>query len=449
MTEATAWQYRFFVPHDIQGLINMYGGKEPFTNALDSLFTAKSKFEGELSDLTGLIGQYAHGNEPSHHMAYLYSFVGQPWKTQYWVHQLQNKMYNNTPEGISGNEDCGQMSAWHVISSLGFYPVCPGSNQYILTTPRFTEIKLQLGNGKTLLIETNKNPQQNIYIKRVLLNGDPLNAPFITHEQLTKGGVLSFELSPDPQIKNTCFNKNLIPFSLSHNQQVSVPFLTKNVNMFMDSCLINIGVATSDAEIFFTLDGSEPTKKSTKYNSPFTLKNSCKIKSRAFKNSFQPSPILTVIANKAIFIPAIKGHPVKNHGVYYKYFEGQFSETSDLDKQKPIKEGLLKNFSLHPARQKDHFGFQYKTFIKIPADGLYEFYTISDDGSVLWVDGHKVVDNDGGHAAVKATGTVALKKGVHQINLNYFEDYEGESLEVGLNTIGRKSLPFENNELWY
>ena len=134
-TEATAWQYRFFVPHDVSGMAQLFGGKKEFITALDSIFTVESDVHGDLVDITGLIGQYVHGNEPSHHIAYLYDYVGQPWKTQEMTRRLLHEMYAPTPEGIIGNEDCGQMSGWYILSSLGIYSVCPGSNEFALTTP--------------------------------------------------------------------------------------------------------------------------------------------------------------------------------------------------------------------------------------------------------------------------------------------------------------------------
>ena len=167
-TEATAWQYRFFVPHDVRGLINLLGGTQHFTTALDSLFTVKSNAKEQLSDITGLIGQYAHGNEPSHHMAYLYSFAGQPWKTQQMVRRLLTEMYQPTPEGISGNEDCGQMSAWYVMSSIGLYPVCPGSTQFIFTSPLFENAVIRLANGKDLRITANEPSKKQLYQRSVL-----------------------------------------------------------------------------------------------------------------------------------------------------------------------------------------------------------------------------------------------------------------------------------------
>ena len=196
-TEATAWQYRFFVPHDVDGMIQLYGGRENFLQDLDSLFATTSEMEGTLSDVTGLIGQYAQGNEPSHHIAYLYSYAGEPWKTQAMIGRIRNEMYRNDPEGICGNEDCGQMSAWYILSSLGFYPVCPGSNEFILTSPLFPKATLKLANGKKLVVTANR-PDRNQYIRKVSLNEREIDRVFLTYDELMEGGKLTFELSDVP-----------------------------------------------------------------------------------------------------------------------------------------------------------------------------------------------------------------------------------------------------------
>ena len=192
-TEATAWQYRFSVPYDVNGMVQLFGGKEKFITALDSIFIADPNVHGDLADITGLIGQYAHGNEPSHHIAYLYDYVGQPWKTQEMTRHLLDEMYQPTPGGISGNEDCGQMSAWYILSGLGIYSVCPGSNEFALTTPLFEKAVLKLANGKRLTLLAN-DPKKNIYIHKVELNGKQIDTNFITYAQLMEGGELRFTL---------------------------------------------------------------------------------------------------------------------------------------------------------------------------------------------------------------------------------------------------------------
>jgi len=443
MTEATAWQYRFFVPHDINGLINLFGSNEAFLGALDDLFNTEEEMKGHLVDITGLIGQYAHGNEPSHHMAYLYSFLGQPWKTQYYVNKIQNEMYTNTPEGISGNEDCGQMSAWHILSSLGFYPVSPGSNEYILTTPRFRDVVFKLSNNEQLQIITDKDPVNNPYIKQVKLNDQVIGTTFITHQQLMQGGTLSFELSETP-IKNVNLG---LPYSLSSNKQVSVPFIKNDIGFFLDSIQVEMGVTTNGAEIYYTLDGNEPTENSNRYQTPFFISDDVILKMRAFKNEMDPSVVSWAKSKKAIMYPALEKALVEN-GVHYEYFEGNFLKVGDMKDALPINEGWISDFSLENAAVEDHFGFKYDCYFQVPEDGIYELYVKSDDGSILWVDGHEVVNNDGSHGAIKNRGPVGLKKGVHKLKVHYFEDYEGSFLEVGIAKKGEEAVKFQPGDLW-
>ncbi|HEY5748454.1 MAG TPA: GH92 family glycosyl hydrolase [Chryseolinea sp.] len=200
--EGNSWQWSWFVPHDIDGLMALHGGRKPFIQKLDSLFSVQSDIEGNNSsaDITGLVGQYAHGNEPSHHIAYLYNYVGQPWKTQELADKILNTLYFNDANGLSGNEDCGQMSAWYILSSLGIYQVSPGDPTYTLGRPLFSEAKVHLENGKTFVVKAQNNSVVNKYVAKVSLNGTPLKTPFITHEDILKGGTLEFVMSAHPAI---------------------------------------------------------------------------------------------------------------------------------------------------------------------------------------------------------------------------------------------------------
>lgn len=197
--ESNGWQYFWSVPQDLDGLIELTGGKERFTQKLDSMFTYTPLSEGELPIFsTGMIGQYAHGNEPSHHVIYLYNKVEQPWKTQQYVAQVLHELYQNNPAGICGNEDCGQMSAWYVFSAMGFYPVDPVNGQYEIGTPLFTEVKMNLNNGKIFTILAPAASRENIYIQSVKLNGKPYTKSYITHDQIMNGDILEFEMGNKP-----------------------------------------------------------------------------------------------------------------------------------------------------------------------------------------------------------------------------------------------------------
>ncbi|MBB6462828.1 putative alpha-1,2-mannosidase [Flammeovirga kamogawensis] len=199
-TEGNAYQHSWFVLQDVQGLIDLFPSKEAFVAKLDELFTASSELTGDnvSPDISGLIGQYAHGNEPSHHIAYLYDYAGAPWKTQEKVREILETQYDNTPEGISGNEDCGQMSAWYVFSSLGFYPVNPAQGIYAFGSPIFEEAEINTSNGKVFKVEAKDVSKKNIYIKSVTLNGKALDRLYIKHKEIMDGGTLIFEMSDKP-----------------------------------------------------------------------------------------------------------------------------------------------------------------------------------------------------------------------------------------------------------
>lgn len=427
-TEATAWQYRFFAPHDVFGLVQLMGGQEAFIANLDSLFSVTSEVEGELSDVTGLIGQYAHGNEPSHHKAYLYSYIGQPWKTQYWTRRLLDEMYSSTPEGIIGNEDCGQMSAWFILSSLGFYSVCPGSNQFVLTTPLFDKATIRLANGKTLVITANQ-PEQNRYIASVNLNGNELTDCFITYDQLMEGGTLSFTLSDQPDT-GWGTAPDAAPYSYTTEPFVSIPSVASDLALFEGETTAALHCTTPGAVIRYTLDGSEPTETSPAYSAPIPLTQTTWLKAKAYKKGYAPSRTCALQATLAKLRPARPIAPPRQ-GVSFKYVEGYFSQVADMKKEKTIEQGYLPEPSIEGARQADHFGYVFSGYIDVPADGVYEFFTRSDDGSILYIDGEEVVNNDASHAAIVSTGRIPLAKGFHAFRLEYFEDYEGEHLSWG------------------
>lgn len=193
--EGNSWQYTWFVPHNIPALIEGMGGKEHFIQRLDSLFSVSSHLdENTPSDVSGLIGQYAHGNEPSHHVAYLFNYGDEPWKTQERVRQILTTLYSNKPDGLCGNEDMGQMSAWYVYSAMGFYPVNPADGKYVFGTPLFKKVTISVSGGKTFTVEAKNLSGKNIYIQKVLLNGKELEYGFINHRQIMDGGILEFEM---------------------------------------------------------------------------------------------------------------------------------------------------------------------------------------------------------------------------------------------------------------
>ncbi|MEM9324463.1 MAG: GH92 family glycosyl hydrolase [Bacteroidota bacterium] len=199
-TEGNAWQHTWFVPHDVPGLISVMGGNEDFVVKLDSLFSLDSEITGDnvSVDISGLIGQYAHGNEPSHHVAYLYNYAGMPWKTQAQVREILRTQYTDQPDGLCGNDDCGQMSAWYIFSALGFYPVNPALGAYDLGSPLFEKAEINLGDGRMFTVLANGVSDDNLYVQSVKLNGEPLRKTYILHEEVMSGGVIEFEMGPEP-----------------------------------------------------------------------------------------------------------------------------------------------------------------------------------------------------------------------------------------------------------
>ena len=200
--EGNSWNFSFHVPHDVFGLMDVMGGEKAFIEKLDKLFSMHlpEQYYAQNEDITEdcLVGGYVHGNEPSHHVPYLYAWTSQPWKTQYWLREILNKMYRNDINGLGGNDDCGQMSAWYIFSVMGFYPVCPGTDQYVLGAPYLPYLKLTLPNGNVLEIKAPEVSDKNRYVKSVKLNGERYDKMYITHEDLLKGGVLEFKMSASP-----------------------------------------------------------------------------------------------------------------------------------------------------------------------------------------------------------------------------------------------------------
>ena len=424
-TEATAWQYRHYIPHDMGGYTGLMGGREAVLATLDSLFNYEYIHPDMTNDgnVTGLIGQYAHGNEPSHGSAWLFACMGDPSTTQYWVRRILNEQYFPTPEGLCGNEDCGQMSAWYVMAAMGLYPICPGTGEFVFAAPLFKKITVTLGNGAELVIKADH--PEHPYIKDVRWNGETVEAQFITYEQLMQGGELSFSLSSKPFHGRDDFKK---PYSVSEPDLVSMPYLKGNPSFFDTSFTAEILCHTPGAQIRYTLDGSEPTETSELYEGPFVITEECEFLIRAFKEGYQPSPVFKCRAFPIDYLPAVSAVALKN-GCRYTYHRGTFKNVAQVSASPVVSSGILPEPSIKGATDDDHFGFTFNGYIDVPEEGLWEFAVTSDDGAVLELDGRLVVNGDGSHANFKATGHVGLRKGLHAFRLRYLEDYEGQNLE--------------------
>ena len=358
-TEANSWQYSFYVPQDISGFTKLLGGKQQLENQLDKLFSANDKTSGSHQvDITGLIGQYAHGNEPSHHMAYLYNFINNPSKTQEKVRQILTELYTNTPDGISGNEDCGQMSAWYIFSSLGFYPVTPGSNQYIIGSPLFEKATINLENGKAFTVAANNQSEENKYIQSVKLNGEKYEYSYINHQDIMNGGSLVFEMTNKPSTWGT--KDEFTPSTkIEKHLIVASPFIAKGEIAFKGSTEITLGNVDKEATILYTL-GDEFQE----YKEPFKISEKGILKVYAEKEGLKSKIITTDFykidpnikidlqseyANQynaggdTALIDGIVGAEDFRTGTWQGYFDTDLVAVVDLGKEKSI-ENVQVNF---------------------------------------------------------------------------------------------------------
>lgn len=288
-TEANGWQYNFFVPQDVNTHIIMMGGDSAYAAKLDELFTENSETTGRnQSDITGLIGQYAHGNEPSHSFAYLYNYVGQPWKTQQRVREIMQTLYFNAPDGLCGNEDCGQMSSWYVLSSIGLYPACPGDGKFLIGSPIVEKAAVNLENGKKFVIKTKNQSPENIYVSQIKLNGKDYPYSYISYNDILSGGEMLFYMSPKP---NKDFGKAVEsrPVNIIEDNLISpVPTFIADGTTFYNK--ITVGISTpEDCTVYYSVDDNDPMNKGALYSSPLILKKNTTLKAVAVKDGCRPS----------------------------------------------------------------------------------------------------------------------------------------------------------------
>jgi predicted alpha-1,2-mannosidase len=372
-SEGNSWQYSTYVPHDLSTLIELSGGAQVFDAHLDSLFHTTEKLTGrEQADVTGLIGQYAHGNEPSHHAAYLYNYVGKPWKTQALTRKIMKELYTSAPDGLCGNEDCGQMSAWYVFSAMGFYPVCPGSNRYDLGSPIFDRVTLNLENGKQFVIVCKNQSSDNVYIKSAKWNGKTYTKSYITYNDIKNGGILELEMDHQPNRQRGVL-KDDIAFSKVEHTLTIVPNVSPSHKTFHGEAEIVLSLydpITKDDKnslfpaqtdvIYYTLDESEPTIHSTKYTKPIKIDADTKLKAVAYNpttgySKTVEASFIKYETDKSIeirskynrlytaggdegLIDKVRGNPNFSLGGWQGYQDQDFDATVDLGSVKEITE---------------------------------------------------------------------------------------------------------------
>lgn len=294
-TEANSFQYTLFAPQDIAGLTKLLGGRKGLENWLDKLFTTSSDLEGRhQSDITGLIGQYAHGNEPSHHMAYLYNYTDAPHKANYYVNKILTEQYWNAPDGLSGNEDCGQMSSWYVLSALGMYSVTPGKSYFDLSAPIVKNAKINLENGKTFEVKARNRNAENIYVQAILLNGEPYKKLYIETQDILSGGTLEFIFGKENKQALVTYKK--ANSFINDEAFVSIPTFSVDKRSFKEPFEVTISNTTKDS-IFYSISNTEISNSSPILllpNQMLTIENTADIKAFAVRNGYKSK---TVTAN--------------------------------------------------------------------------------------------------------------------------------------------------------
>lgn len=427
-TEANAYQYSTFVPQDIEGLIGLMGGDKEMENWLDDCFTIQTDFSKiNVRDVTGLIGQYAHGNEPSHHIAYLYNYVGKPWKTQERVRQILSELYTDKRDGIDGNEDCGQMSAWYVMSAMGFYSVTPGMEYYAIGSPVFDKVTINMENGKSFDIVAKNNSAQNVYIQSVELNGKSHLKTYLNHNDIMNGGELVFTMDDEPN-KTWGAKKEDRPYSpekeviYAKSPKIEFPEIH-----FLGKTEIKLSSEEEGAKIYYTLDGSEPDEKSELYEKPITIKEASVLKTKSYVEGIYPSYPTTVHFNKIDMLEVVKVSGLKP-GVKYLYKEGDMMNTRYLKDLPVLETGVLEYFHVNNIKDSRQFGYNLSGYLKVPETGVYTFSLEANDGAVLFLNDRMIIDNDGGHRAQRLDTKIGLKKGWHPIKLDYFQQGLAKSL---------------------
>ena len=356
-TEGNSWHYSFNAMHDINGMIQLHGGKDKFRSKLEDLFTTSASMSGrDQQDVTGLVGQYAHGNEPSHHMAYLFNYAGTAWRTQEIVHKISTEFYPNNPDGLIGNEDCGQMSAWFVWSAMGFYPVTPGSGIYAMGTPLFDEVIIHQENGKDFTVKANGRSEKAFYVNSSKLNGKAYPNTFLKHTDVFNGGRLDLEMS-------TVANKIIGTVagspasSVSNASFVAVPYMDMSTNKFKESLTVVLKHIEKGTEIWYSLGSENDKPIFKKYVNPFTVSNSSTItfyaKRGIYKSGLVSQPLYKLPTDKTIkvlsnvhpmytaggpeaLIDGIKGTVNWKTGEWQSYFAQDFEAVIDLLQERKV-----------------------------------------------------------------------------------------------------------------
>ncbi len=310
------WAYSAYTPQDMVGAIQLHGGKEKYATWLDKIFSDTSTIGGaQHVDISGFIGKYGHGDEPGHHMPYLYNYVGQPWKGQKLINEVVTTMYSDKPDGLINNEDLGQMSAWYIFSTLGFYPVSPADLSYQIGAPYYEEATINLENGNTFKVKAINLTEDNFYVQSVKLNGKEYNKTYINHDVIIQGGIMEFTMGNLP---NTSWGSSDESTSIGIvskekpeviRKATASPYDANSTFFFSDKHTAALKSNDKEADIYYTIDGTEPTITSNKYKNPFEVKENSILKAVAIKQGLNTSKVYQKPLFKSVFPSLKEGYP--------------------------------------------------------------------------------------------------------------------------------------------
>jgi predicted alpha-1,2-mannosidase len=423
--EGNAWQYTWFAPHDVQGLIDLMGA-EAFNTRLE---------EGFENSRPTFVSQFVnHSNQPNMQAAWLFNHSGKPWLTQYWVREILNNYYGTGPvDGYPGDEDQGQMGAWYVMSAIGLFEMdggCSPEPIYEIGSPIFEKITIDLDdryyNGGTFVIKANNVSDDNRYVQSAKLNGIPLDRFWIHHKEVVDGGVLELEMGPEP---NTSWGLSKpVPYHYDLEPIVTPPYVTTPEKIFLNETEVSMTCDTENAGIYYTLDGTEPDRNDPLYTGPFTIHSSTEVRMKAYVGEQASLPATAAFKKARVWQPVQAG-PLKP-GLQYRYYMGTFRMVKDLEKMQPVKSGIAQQIDLQQREKEGFFGFDFDGYIRIPTDGLYTFYLKSNDGSKMYFAEGVLIDNDGLHPAIERSRTIALKAGTYPITVKYFQEGGSNMLQA-------------------
>ncbi|TSA37936.1 MAG: glycoside hydrolase family 92 protein [Porphyromonadaceae bacterium] len=415
--EANAWQYTWFVPHDLKGLIHLMGVDE-FNNRLEEGFKkSRPVFTSEFVN---------HSNQPNMQAAWLFNYSGKPWLTQYWVREILDHYYGTNPfDGYPGDEDEGQMGAWYVMSAMGLFEMDGGASSdpvYEISGPIFKKITIQLDpdyyKGSKFIIEAKNASSENRYIQSATFNGKELKKFWIKHSELVKGGRLILNMGPEPDKAWASTSEH--PQIMDIDPIVTTPYIIDTDKIFLKDKSVKLACDTERAEIYYTLDGSQPDKNSRLYKEPFVVNKTTSIRMMAYRGDQKSLPALAEIKKTGMSKPVLTGEV--EPGLSYRYIHGNFRMVNDFQTIKPVKTGVVPVFTIEPREKEQFFAFDFEGFIRIPKDGLYTIYLTTNDGGRLYIDDICLINNDGLHPLIEIYKPVALKAGLHPISVKYFQE---------------------------